>query len=121
MTLSKREKLGMFALALVVIGLVLFFTVGRSKENYSPRNKETYWADKAYRLPFASIEEKEAAKKKVDKAPNQERKYQQVRRNLLIALIRTENRKAKAQGKETSQKAEKLKIKLKKLNVKLGR
>jgi len=112
MTLSKREKLGIM-FALVVIGLVLFFTVGRSKENYS--NIATYWADKAYQLPFASRKESQEAYLKVLEAPNRKRKYQQVRRNLLIALIR----KATAQGK--SKKVKKLKDKLKKLNDRLGR
>lgn len=109
MTLSKREKLGIM-FALVVIGLVLFFTVGRSKENY--RNINTYWEDKAFRLPFDSIEEKEEAYLKVLEAQNQKKKYQQVRYNLLVALIR----KATAQGK--SKKVKKLKDKLKKLKKK---
>lgn len=114
MTLSKREKLGIM-FALVVIGLVLFFTVGRSKENY--RNINTYWEDKAFRLPFASIKEKKEAKREVNKAPNKKKKYQWIRYNLLVAQIRTE----KAQGKSESTKLTKLKDKLKKLKVRLSR
>jgi len=104
--------------SLVVIGLVLFFTVGRSKENY--RNINTYWEEKAFRLPFDSKKKKKDAKREVKNAPNQKRKYQQVRRNLLIALIRTEKAQEKS-GKSESTKLTKLNAKLKKLNAKLNK
>lgn len=93
MTLSKREKLGMFALALVVIGLVLFFTVGRSKENYSSSNKRTfgttYWADQAYQLDLKKLSSQEAYDK-VMKLPERRRKlkYLKLKANSLIFKIK---------------------------------
>ena len=121
MTLSKSEKLGIILIAINIFIVAMFFTVGRSKENY--RNINTYWEDKAFRLPFASIKEKERAKREVKEAPNKKKKYQWIRYNLLVAQIRTEKRKT--QGKPESTKLTKLKDKLNKLkakkNARLGR
>lgn len=91
MKMSKR--VGCYILlALVVIGLVLFFTVGRSKENYSPRNKETfgtYWADQAYQLDLKKLSSQEAYDK-VMKRPERRRKlkYLKLKENSLIFKIK---------------------------------
>jgi len=88
MTLSKREKLGIM-FALVVIGLVLFFTVGRSKENYSPRNKETKWADKAYQLDLKKLSSQEAYDKVMNRPERRrERQYLKLKANSIIFRIK---------------------------------
>ena len=107
-------------LALVVIGLVLYFTVGRSKENYSPRNKGTYgtyWADQAYQLDLKKLSSQEAYDK-VMKRPERRRKLQYLKlkanslifkmkntRNIRIyEMLKNELKKAKGAIKEEKRK-----------------
>lgn len=103
MKISTRAK-GGIVLALVVIGLVLYFTVGRSKENYSPRNKGTYgtyWADQAYQLDLKKLSSQEAYDK-VMKRPERRRKlqYLKLKANSLIYELK----KAKGAIKEEKRK-----------------
>lgn len=116
MKISTRAK-GGIVLALVVIGLVLYFTVGRSKENYSPRNKGTYWADQAYQLDLKKLSSQEAYDK-VMKRPERRRKLQYLKlkakslifkmkntRNMLeIKMLKYELKKAKGAIKEEKRK-----------------
>mgnify|MGYP007082120166 CR=1 FL=1 len=87
MKMSKR--VGCYILlALVVIGLVLFFTVDRSKENYSPRNKETYWAGKAYQLDLKKLSSQEAYDKVMNRPERRRKlKYLELRADSIIFKI----------------------------------
>ena len=92
MKISTRAKSGI-VLALVVIGLVLYFTVGRSKENYSPRNKETfgtYWADQAYQLDLKKLSSQEAYDK-VMKRPERRRKLQYLKLKKASLIFKMKN------------------------------
>ena len=79
-------------LALVVIGLVLFFTVGRSKENYSPSKpfiKGTYWADQAYKLDLKKLSPREAYAKVMNRRERRRKlKYLKLKANSLIFKIK---------------------------------
>ena len=92
MTLSKREKLGIM-FALVVIGLVLFFTVGRSKENYRGRTK---WADKAYQLPWHRIGgDPQASYDRVMRALDRKKEFRQEK----VYFLNKRIQKAREDGK----------------------
>jgi hypothetical protein len=105
----------------VVVGLVLFFTVGQSKENLRgmrrlprrrgmrrlprrggsdgrPRESDTFWADNAYQLPFPSLQESQDAYQKVLDASIPRKKFLQIRRKLFRKL--NEKKKLKDQLKK---------------------
>ena len=89
MTLSKSEKLGIILIAINIFIVAMYFTVGRSKENYSPRIKETYWADNASKLDLKKLSPQEAYAK-VMKRPERrrKRKYLKLKADSLIFKIK---------------------------------
>ena len=96
-------------LALVVIGLVLFFTVCRSKENYSPRNKETfgtYWADQAYKLDLKKLSPREAYDKVMER--------DEEKRKLKYLKMKAKSIRFKIKNTKNMLEIKKLKKKLKK-------
>lgn len=98
-------------LALVVIGLVLFFTVGRSKENYSPSKpfiKGTYWADQAYQLDLKKLSSQEAYDKVMER-PERRRKLKYLKMEAKSIRFKIKNTKNMLEIKRLKKKLKKTK------------